>query len=844
MLSISLWNFLFAFRRLFLSFFVFHVFYTICVDSRLAGKDSEPFSHLVEGEQCSKTLFGLHGYRIQTPAVEVTCATCVAGILFSGDFSRSWLTLWVCLSGRRPWTVQGPGFILSGLVCFLLDVCPSRSRMRFRGDPGAVVFWAVSCAVVFWAAFGVYAFVFQIYPWWRRYFEWWVAHYWRLVLKDNHEGQGSCLQLLRRHFSWGHPLTLHYHNCLGLFFLSHLILLSLGHVLRWSSTAARVQHLPWPIWTFLPTFVERSSVAIPNSGSRVVHGLGHGSESPSWAVHGPGHGCGSFSPLGGSVRWVMRLGLAMYIYWASLSKTVVSAIIIRWALLSMSAKFNSWTEMVWVPCSRALLQETSPSTMYHRLSEQIIFLRATQSRFRARSTWTISTVACYDDSPWLGPLYFIWITSIWARQSLAPNIWPRPDKPAFVRDPPPFAWPTFQVTYPLFLLFLAHPLPLSVCRLSPSSPHAKPVLRSRYASPVYYLKTRHASPDYYFKTSPPHFVSLLFCARSIRISFCALAIISKPTSSSCDMDYELLSAMEHLNFTTKETATVITETTTADVDTSTWLVGPQRRTGIEYFAEDATPVDAASKHPVDATPVHTQANHQPCPTAPTPRHAANTQGNQTGVTPVEASKGYTAHSHENLAGVTSVEAPKDPAATSNTIGTAEISIEGSNGNGLRSTRMTPVVYTAVGSNVAPIDIVTRTDSVTTDTSSPPQAAHLSSVVSTLASQQPAGVVDIKGTFQFAAPPVHDSLVDPQQAKIDERPSLVVRLSTPVMSNATSPTRVSKRSLQGKYEVCTPIQPKRSRLSSSSGSENKHAGMSSLNSSTEVAEVAGQLRRAS
>ncbi|KAK8616668.1 hypothetical protein V6N13_116638 [Hibiscus sabdariffa] len=54
--------------------------------------------------------------------------------------------------------------------------------------------------------------------------------------------------------------------------------------------------------------------------------------------------------------------------------------------------------------------------------------------------------------------------------------------------------------------------------------------------------------------------------------------------------------------------------------------------------------------------------------------------------------------------------------------------------------------------------------------------------------------------------------------------------------ATSSSRVSKRSLQGKYEVCTPIQPKRSRIGSCSGSDNKNAGMSSLNSSTELFRV--------
>ncbi|KAK8523698.1 hypothetical protein V6N12_013783 [Hibiscus sabdariffa] len=70
----------------------------------------------------------------------------------------------------------------------------------------------------------------------------------------------------------------------------------------------------------------------------------------------------------------------------------------------------------------------------------------------------------------------------------------------------------------------------------------------------------------------------------------------------------------------------------------------------------------------------------------------------------------------------------------------------------------------------------------------------------------------------------------------------------ISAAVSNPVR-AKRSLQGKYEVCTPFQQKRTRLHTSgsltsSDADHKHTGMSSLNSSTEVAEVVGQLRRAS
>ncbi|KAL4296368.1 hypothetical protein GQ457_12G013560 [Hibiscus cannabinus] len=81
--------------------------------------------------------------------------------------------------------------------------------------------------------------------------------------------------------------------------------------------------------------------------------------------------------------------------------------------------------------------------------------------------------------------------------------------------------------------------------------------------------------------------------------------------------------------------------------------------------------------------------------------------------------------------------------------------------------------------------------------------------------------------------------------------LVLPKQAVVMENSTVGVTLTqaKHSLQGKYEVCTPFQPKRTRLHSPgslslSASDSKITGMSSLNSLTEVAEVAGQLRRTS
>ncbi|KAL4339651.1 hypothetical protein GQ457_08G033250 [Hibiscus cannabinus] len=88
-----------------------------------------------------------------------------------------------------------------------------------------------------------------------------------------------------------------------------------------------------------------------------------------------------------------------------------------------------------------------------------------------------------------------------------------------------------------------------------------------------------------------------------------------------------------------------------------------------------------------------------------------------------------------------------------------------------------------------------------------------------------------GTTKPTLPMQHVDANEPVQAK------QAAVMGSPAMG--VGPTR-TKRSLQGKYEVCTPFQPKRTRLhspgsSSLPASDSKITGMSSLNSSTEVAE---------
>ncbi|KAK8523701.1 hypothetical protein V6N12_013786 [Hibiscus sabdariffa] len=395
----------------------------------------------------------------------------------------------------------------------------------------------------------------------------------------------------------------------------------------------------------------------------------------------------------------------------------------------------------------------------------------------------------------------IWVTfrRIWTQLSCPPTPYPV----AWLS----YAWLSSQVTYAPPILFLAFLLFLTSCRYLPPSPSLSlfPLALCNY------LKAALIPLD---------------CINNFQHSFLhrfpSLVL-------SCTMDPELLHAMDNLHFTAEEAETVIPDGLSDEEDSGSWLSqqprpGPRRRTRIEYFTEPAV---SSIESPPSNPPAPVEA------TAPTSHAPAATGSDPGGAVMAEVAEA-------SPPGVNIV--PGLPATTpmaNTTVIPPETAVE----NGGTQT----VDATAVS-----FDSSSRTDSVAVGPGSSPQANNGSwpalvavdpglsaqAVASSIVLQQSAGNVVIEGA------PLADSFSIPQQVKPDGKHTLVVRSQSTVMVNATSPTRISKRALQGKYEVRTPIQPKRSRLCSSSGSEYKNAGMSSLNSSTEVAEVAGQLRRAS
>ncbi|KAK8590564.1 hypothetical protein V6N13_057457 [Hibiscus sabdariffa] len=113
---------------------------------------------------------------------------------------------------------------------------------------------------------------------------------------------------------------------------------------------------------------------------------------------------------------------------------------------------------------------------------------------------------------------------------------------------------------------------------------------------------------------------------------------------------------------------------------------------------------------------------------------------------------------------------------------------------------------------------------------------------TVQSDQPCPVVPTKAADATAADsdqPVHDNSTTPTNSAEDNAAARV----------SIGPVRSSKRVIQGRYEVCHPIQAKRPRLPPlSSGTSPIDSGsdktrMSSIISPTEVAEVSGQTRQA-
>ncbi|KAL4348123.1 hypothetical protein GQ457_17G009920 [Hibiscus cannabinus] len=252
--------------------------------------------------------------------------------------------------------------------------------------------------------------------------------------------------------------------------------------------------------------------------------------------------------------------------------------------------------------------------------------------------------------------------------------------------------------------------------------------------------------------------------------------------------------------------------------------GPRRRTGIEYFTE---PAMASTETPPSNPPASVKA------AAPTSIDSAATGSSPGGAVMTEAA----------AASPAGVDIGHGVSASTPSAATTVIPPETVEENGGMQTvdaaasfeKGSRAALVAVGLGSSPqADAGSRPDVVAVDLGPSTQAVP-SLATSAMVLQQSAGTVVVEGASRLANSPLTDSLLAPQQVKLDGKYPLAVHPPTTMMVNATSPTRISKRALQGKYEVCTPIQPKRSRLCTSLGSENKNSGMSSLNSSTEVAE---------
>ncbi|KAL4296472.1 hypothetical protein GQ457_12G000200 [Hibiscus cannabinus] len=271
---------------------------------------------------------------------------------------------------------------------------------------------------------------------------------------------------------------------------------------------------------------------------------------------------------------------------------------------------------------------------------------------------------------------------------------------------------------------------------------------------------------------------------------------------------------------------------------STQQPRPRKRLGIEYFAaSDSAPTDPAS---VDAARSHSSPTSSCPPEDRSTGFAATGDGVPAVVTALreELPTVFTA-----TVGVVPITATVKDTVD---VGTESVFVSnaGTPGRapGFQTDSVSVLGSNAVASKVAP---VSRSNLVAGD-SDLSLLAVPSLADPALVLQHSVGMLNAEGSSRLANSTLSDSpsVATTQSIKLDGNLPLVISPTTALTVTNTSPTRVSKRILQGKYEVCTPIQPKRSRLCISSSSDNKNAGMSSLNSSTEVAEVSGQLRRES
>ncbi|KAL4298146.1 hypothetical protein GQ457_12G019110 [Hibiscus cannabinus] len=233
---------------------------------------------------------------------------------------------------------------------------------------------------------------------------------------------------------------------------------------------------------------------------------------------------------------------------------------------------------------------------------------------------------------------------------------------------------------------------------------------------------------------------------------------------------------------------------------STQQPRPRKQTGIEYFtAPDSEPTEPASD---DAVSSRLSPSSSCSPVGLTTDNAATEKGVPAVVnaTEKELPTAATANVEEMHAAANvkdTVSAGVEAALGSNEVAPKEAS-------GSRP----DLVAALVSNEVAPKDAPgSRPDLVAADLGLSIQAVP-SLAASTMVLQQSAGTVIAEGSSRFADSTLPDSLLAPQHGKLDGELPLAVRPPTAMTVTTTSPTRISKRALQGKYEACTPIQPKR------------------------------------
>ncbi|KAK8660404.1 hypothetical protein V6N13_051330 [Hibiscus sabdariffa] len=331
---------------------------------------------------------------------------------------------------------------------------------------------------------------------------------------------------------------------------------------------------------------------------------------------------------------------------------------------------------------------------------------------------------------------------------LQTGLWPPPATFLFGRP-----WCSGPITH--FIL---------LCVSSMGSPHRQ--LPALYAGHGPFVCRQAAKLDrpfwawnFYIWIGAPHQFSVPFI-EPVHLHGNVHATVPLPSSATslfiCYlMDPELLSAMENLQFTEEEYATVVSETTAT--------------------ATDEVNDPGAAAHPIDSN-LPPAPPEQPAPPLPI------------------------------------FSAPADISSTTNT------------GTGLA----TKVASNDIAAAAA------RGQSDTDDTA----AVH--------SLKQP--VVDALPRQQTVSAPLPKASAAPLATENTNRPE---RTDCPPPALSTGVGRGPKRTIQGRYEVCCPIQPKRARVlphdsstngSSTTTSDSEHiAGESSLNSPTEVA---GQPRRAS